>query len=116
MLTEQEILLRAAQFVRQGWTKGAPARDKSGVAVFSTDDTAVSWCMLGAIYLAEVGEYETPNFGFLHYSALGKIGEVLGDNLPKSGGIAQKVTTWNDRYASSADEVATILEEAANRV
>src|SRR5258708_31631021 len=73
----QKILLRAAEVVALGWTRGTAARDATGQKVRSTAPQASAWCVVGAVDRAlyelltvdvydllglEVDAYDTPPF------------------------------------------------------
>jgi hypothetical protein len=45
----QKILLRAAEVVALGWTRGTAARDATGQKVRSTAPQATAWCVVGAV-------------------------------------------------------------------
>ena len=45
----EKILLRAAELVAMGWTRGTAARDASGQKVRSTAPQATAWCVVGAV-------------------------------------------------------------------
>jgi hypothetical protein len=45
----QKILLRAADLVAMGWTRGTAARDVTGQKVRSTEPQATAWCVVGAV-------------------------------------------------------------------
>jgi hypothetical protein len=45
----QKVLLRAAELVAMGWTRGTPARDAKGQKVRSTSQQATAWCVVGAV-------------------------------------------------------------------
>src|SRR5260370_35338762 len=45
----QKILLRAAELVAMGWTRGTAARDANGLKVRSTAPQATAWCVVGAV-------------------------------------------------------------------
>jgi hypothetical protein len=45
----QKILLRAAELVAMGWTRGTAARDATGQKVRSTAPQATAWCIVGAV-------------------------------------------------------------------
>src|ERR1700687_3857910 len=45
----QKILLRAAELVAMGWTRGTAARDATGQKVRSTAPQATAWCVVGAV-------------------------------------------------------------------
>ena len=45
----QKLLLRAAELVAMGWTRGTAARDAAGQKVRSTAPQATAWCVVGAV-------------------------------------------------------------------
>src|SRR6266851_5422293 len=45
----QKILLRAAELLAMGWTRGTAARDATGQKVRSTARQATAWCVVGAV-------------------------------------------------------------------
>ena len=45
----QKLLLRAAELVAMGWTRGTAARDATGQKVRSTEPQATAWCVVGAV-------------------------------------------------------------------
>jgi hypothetical protein len=45
----EKILLRAAELVAMGWTRGTAARDATGQKVRSTEPQATAWCVVGAV-------------------------------------------------------------------
>jgi hypothetical protein len=45
----EKILLRAADLVAMGWTRGTAARDATGQKVGSTAPQATAWCVVGAV-------------------------------------------------------------------
>jgi hypothetical protein len=45
----QKVLLRAAELVELGWTRGTAARDADGQKVRSTSPQATAWCVVGAV-------------------------------------------------------------------
>ena len=45
----RKLLLRAAELVAMGWTRGTAARDASGQKVPSTAPQATAWCVVGAV-------------------------------------------------------------------
>jgi len=44
-----KLLLRAAELVALGWTRGTAARDANGEKVRSTAPQATAWCIVGAV-------------------------------------------------------------------
>jgi hypothetical protein len=45
----EKILLRAAELVAMGWTRGTAAQDATGQKVRSTAPQATAWCVVGAV-------------------------------------------------------------------
>src|SRR5258705_12747336 len=45
----EKLLLRAAELVALGWTRGMAARDATGQKVRSTAPQATAWCVVGAV-------------------------------------------------------------------
>jgi hypothetical protein len=45
----QKLLLRAAELVAMGWTRGTAAQDATGQKVRSTAPQATAWCVVGAV-------------------------------------------------------------------
>ena len=45
----EKILLRAAELVAMGWTRGTAARDATEQKVRSTAPQATAWCVAGAV-------------------------------------------------------------------
>ncbi len=45
----EKILLRAAELVAMGWTRGTAARDATAQKVRSTAPQATRWCLVGAV-------------------------------------------------------------------
>jgi hypothetical protein len=45
----EKLLLRAAEVVAQGWTRGTAAREANGQKVRSTSPQATRWCVVGAV-------------------------------------------------------------------
>src|SRR5260370_694318 len=46
---QQKLLLRAAELVAMGWTRGTAARGATGQKVRSTAPQATRWCLVGAV-------------------------------------------------------------------
>jgi len=118
----QKILLRAAELVAQGWTRGTAARDVGGRKLRSTAPTATAWCVVGAVDRAL---YELLNIEV--YDLLGL--DVAGyDTAPCPAGIlrelrrplrrvlgAANVAAWNDRVCPGPAAAEQFLRDAAAR-
>jgi hypothetical protein len=51
----RKILLRAAELVEQGWTRGTAARAADGLKVRSLSPAATSWGVVGAVRSSSSG-------------------------------------------------------------
>jgi hypothetical protein len=123
LATHQKILLRAAELVAQGWTRGTAARDVGGQKVRSTAPSARAWCVVGAVDRAL---YELLNIEV--YDLLGL--EVAGyDIAPCPAGIMRElrrplrrvlgeanVAAWNDRVCPGPAAAEQLLRDAAARL
>lgn len=119
----QKILLRAAELVAQGWTRGTAARDVGERKVRSTAPTATAWCVVGAVDRAL---YEL--FDIEVYDLLGL--DVAGyDTAPCPPGVLRElrrplrrvlgeanVAAWNDRVCPGPAAAEQLLRDAAARL
>jgi hypothetical protein len=119
----EKLLLRAADLVAIGWTRGTAARDATGQKVRSTAPQATSWCVVGAVDRAlyelwgldvyallglEVDAYDTAPCPVEVLRALRRpLQHVLG-----RPGLAH----WNDHGCPSAAAAEQLLWEAAATV
>jgi hypothetical protein len=119
----QKLLLRAAEVIAQGWTRGTAARDVDGQKVRSTSPQATRWCVVGAVDRAlyelltldiydllglEVDAYDTAPCPVEVLRALRRpLQHVLG-----RPGLAH----WNDHGCPSAAAAEQLLWEAAATV
>jgi hypothetical protein len=121
--THQKILLRAAELIDQGWTRGTAARDADGQKVRSTSPQASAWCVVGAMDRAL---HELLNLDA--YALLGLEIEAY-DKAPCPPGVLrllrrplQRVlghcgpAQWNDRICPGQDAAAQLLRQAAARI
>jgi hypothetical protein len=119
----EKILLRAAELVAMGWTRGTAARDATGQKVRSTAPQATAWCVVGAVDRAlyelwsldvytllglDVDAYDTaPCPSELLRGLRRPLQQVLG-----RPGLAH----WNDHGSPSPAAVEQLLREAAATV
>ena len=116
----QKILLRAAELVAMGWTRGTAARDASGQKVRSTAPQATAWCVVGAVDRAL---YEVLNVDV--YEVLGVDVEAY-DGAPCRLPLVRTlrwpiclvlgradVATWNDAVCPDAAAAEGLLRQAA---
>lgn len=119
----QKVLLRAAELVELGWTRGTAARDASGQKARSTAPSATAWCVVGAMDRAlyellnievyvllslEVDGYDTAS------CPAGFISE-LRRPLRRMLGRAS-VAAWNDRVCPDQAAAAQLLRDTAKCV
>jgi hypothetical protein len=116
----QKLLLRAAELVAMGWTRGTAARDAMGQKVRSTAPQATAWCVVGAVDRAlyelwsldvytllglEVDAYDTAPCSLAVQRALRRpLQRVLGRY-----GLAH----WNDHGCSGPAAAEQLLRDAA---
>jgi hypothetical protein len=116
----EKLLLRAAELVAMGWTRGTAARDATGQKVRSTAPQATMWCLVGAVDRAlyelwavdvyallglEVDAYDTAPCPLAVQHALRRpLQQVLGRR-----GLAH----WNDHGCPGPAAAEELLREAA---
>ena len=119
----EKLLVRAAELVELGWTRGTAARDTKGQKVRSTSPQATAWCVVGAVDRAlyellnldvydllglEVDAYDTAPCSLAIQRALRRpLQRVLGHR-----GLAH----WNDYGCPSPAAAEQLLREAAATV
>ena len=116
----QKLLLRAAELVAMGWTRGTAARDATGQKVRSTAPQATAWCVVGAVDRAlyelwaldlyallglEVDAYDTASCPSEALRALRRpLQHVLG---------RRDLAHWNDHVCPGPSAAEELLLEAA---
>jgi len=116
----EKILLRAAELVAMGWTRGTAARDAAGQKVRSTAPQATAWCVVGAVDRAlhelwtldvydllglEVAAYDTAPCPLEAVRALRRpLQRVLG---------RRDLAHWNDHVCPGPATAEQLLREAA---
>ncbi len=116
----EKILLRAAELVAMGWTRGTAARDATGQKVRSTAAQATAWCVVGAVDRAlyemwtldvyallglEVEAYDTAPCPSEVLRALRRpVQRVLG---------RRDLAHWNDHVCPGPAAAEQLLREAA---
>jgi hypothetical protein len=119
----EKILLRAAELVAMGWTRGTAARDATGQKVRSTAPQATAWCFVGAVDRAlyellnvdvyallglEVDAYDTAPCPWEVLRALRRpVQRVLG---------RRALAHWNDHVCPGPAAAEELLREAAATV
>jgi hypothetical protein len=116
----EKILLRAAELVAMGWTRGTAARDATAQKVRSTAPQATRWCLVGAVDRAlyellnldvyallglEVDAYDTAPCSLEVLRALRRpLQRVLG---------RRDLAHWNDHGCPGPAATEQLLREAA---
>ena len=101
-----ELLRRACDLVRSGWSQHAVARSAEGVEVQPWQDAAAAWSLLGALVAALEGRADHGRDLPLEQlaAALNELAERIDDD---------SLTNWNDEPARTHDDVTNTLEAAA---
>jgi hypothetical protein len=102
-----ELLHRAGELVRSGWSQHADARSADGVEVQPWRDTATAWSLLGALVAAlEERSDHGRDIPLEHLAAaLNELATLIDDD---------SLTTWNDEPSRTQDDVIDTLEAAIN--
>jgi hypothetical protein len=119
----EKLLLRAAEVIAQGWTRGTAARDADGQKVRSTAPQATRWCVVGAVDRAlyelltldvydllglEVDAYDTAPCPLEVLRALRRpLQRVLG---------RRDLAHWNDHVCPGQATAEQLLREAAAQI
>jgi hypothetical protein len=101
-----ELLRRACDLVRSGWSQHADARSAEGVEVQPWHETAVAWSLLGALVAAlEERADRGRDLPLDHLAAaLNELAENIDDD---------SLANWNDEPTRTRDDVINTLESAA---
>lgn len=105
-----KLLDRAIERIGRGWTQGAYARDADGDQLDSSKDRrAVCWCATGGLY----AELSPDHYGSrvhahkVRAEAEHAIVEMIG---------GRGVIEWNDSDGQTAEHVADVMRQAADRL
>jgi hypothetical protein len=102
-----ELLQRACDLVRGGWSQHADARSAEGVEVQPWHETAAAWSLLGALVAAL--EEQTDHGHDLPLddlaAALNELAGLVDDD---------SLTNWNDKPTRTHDDVINTLQAAAS--
>lgn len=105
-----QILRRARDLVGQGWTQRTGARDANYKVVSFSDESAVCYCALGAIFRAAY-EGLTEEVGIqrvLKATDLPQVKEIYNEIADKVG---KWVGVWNDAPDRTQAEVLQVFDE-----
>jgi hypothetical protein len=101
-LTAQQILESVEQKLSGGWCQNSFALDSKGRDVDYNDSAAVAYCLRGAINSTAGIEGRNRAVAIQHLQVA--IQEKLGANA--------SLITYNDDYATSQDEVLSVVRRA----
>lgn len=112
----RKVLLRAAELVAMGWTRGVGARNELGQKVVATDPQAVSWCLNGAINRALLDV-----LGLDWYECRVDLGLWMTLRRPiravlRERSLSTSLGSWNDRDCPNPQTAEDVLRAAAGRV
>ena len=102
-MTSLEILKAARAKIVQGWTQGYLACDASGKPVESCSESAVCWCMTGALQTVSL------DLWVLHPAVM-----ALKSVLPGERGYT--ISAFNDRADTTKEDVLKAFDAAIAKV
>jgi hypothetical protein len=101
-----ELLRRASDLIRRGWTHDAESRDSAGVEVEPWQSTATCWSLLGALVGAL--EEQTNRSEDLPLDQLANALDALALFVD-----SDSLADWNDDPRRTQADVVAVLEAAA---
>lgn len=102
-MTKLELLIKAREKIRQGWTQNVSARNSDNYPVNVDALEAVAWCALGAIWAVR-GTYETQD------DAERELCKTIDREY------AYSIAEWNDKPGRTKEEVLDLYDRTINRV
>jgi len=87
-----------SDFLRQGWCRGAMAKNAQGEDVDPISPAATAWCLKGAIYAAHQGRA----------NRIRSIAEFLDAIEARVG---DSTTSWNDEQCRGQDEAVAVAQD-----
>lgn len=102
-----ELLQRASDLIRRGWTQHAESRDAAGTAVDPWLATATCWSLLGALVAAL--EEQTDSGDDLPLQDLADALDALALFVD-----SDSLADWNDDPERTQDDVMGVLNAAAD--
>jgi hypothetical protein len=116
----QKLLLRAAELVAMGWTRGTAARDASGQKVRSTAPQATAWCVVGAVDRALYELWTLDVYALLglevdaYDTAPCPLDMLRKLRRPLQGVLGRRdLAHWNDHVCPGPGAAEQLLREAA---
>jgi hypothetical protein len=116
----EKLLLRAAELVALGWTRGTAARNAAGQKVRSTAPEATAWCVVGAVdralyELFNLEVYDLLGLDVDAYDTTPCLLELLIElRRPLQRVLGRRdLATWNDRVCPGPAAAEQLLREAA---
>jgi hypothetical protein len=121
--THQKLLLRAAELIALGWTRGTAARDADGQKVRSTAPQATRWCVVGAVDRAlyelwTLDVYDLLGLAVDAYDTAPCPLEILRAlRRPVHRGLGRHdLAYWNDHTCPGPAAAEQLLQEAAAQI
>jgi hypothetical protein len=96
-------ILDAAVLIERGWLQRLYAQDALGRCVNPDEDTAVSFCIIGA--LSRVND--RPYRDYHEFPGIGAVAAATGNAIPEG------ISGWNDAPERTQAEVVAALHRAA---
>ena len=94
--------MKVSELLTRGWCQGTYARDLRGQEVLLDSDEAVSWCFVGAMRRAFLGNNNDDSKWRAFYKlAADRVGSVLG---------------WNDKEGRTQDQAITLACEVEEMI
>lgn len=109
-MTPEEVLLKAADLIeRKGWTQYRSAMGSQGQPMLATSTGATRFCALGAIEYVAYQEIPSSRDLSRRMRLRSQSAELLMKHIHNS------VSSWNDSYHRTKEEVVQALREAAGK-
>jgi hypothetical protein len=119
----EKLLLRAAELVELGWTRGTAARDIEGQKVRSTAPQATAWCVVGAVdralyELLNLDVYDLLGLEINAYDTASCPSEVLrAVRRPLQRVLGRRdLANWNDHVCPGPAAIEQLFREAAAQI
>lgn len=103
MVTKLEVLKKARELIRAGWTQEVDARDVAGASVRFDSTTAACFCVAGGINRA-ARDLGSPMLASAVYS---QVMVTLGGEEPYE---------WNDQCGRTREEVLSLFDRTIQRL
>jgi hypothetical protein len=99
---KQEVLKKARNLVKNGWTKNVEARDANGSSVPSGSPKAVEFCVMGAVCCSTKS-----------YVLQEELLKAIRVNLPKN---FESISAFNDAKSTNLKKVLALFDKTIKSV